>query len=152
MGLSFLAILLFGFALPPQQAADCLACHSDKTLQDPAGHSVYVDEEKRKASVHGSLGCTDCHADIKEYPHPEHPSAVQCGTCHSSEAEDLAVSIHAEANPQPCLGCHGDPHGIAPVRDASSPVYPLNIPRTCGSCHGNPEIAKRFNLPNVYAM
>ncbi|HEV2488806.1 MAG TPA: cytochrome c3 family protein [Candidatus Acidoferrales bacterium] len=152
MGLSLFAAILFGFGLPAPQSADCLACHSDKTLQDQAGHSVYVDEDKRKSSVHGNLACNDCHTDIKEYPHPKRPSAVSCGVCHSSEAEDVDASIHSKVSAQPCVGCHGDPHGIVPVKDPGSPVYPLNIPRTCGSCHGNPEIAKRFNLPNVYAM
>ena len=151
-----LAVIFFlGFAVPAafaQQNAACLSCHSAKTLQDQAGHSVYVDEAKQKASVHGSLGCNACHTFIKGYPHPEHPSAVNCGACHSNETKNVVESVHAKASGEPCLSCHGDPHAIVPVKDPQSPVFTLNIPRTCGSCHGNPELAKKFGLSNVYAL
>jgi hypothetical protein len=149
------AIFFFGFAVPAvraQQNAECLACHNQNSLQDQAGHSVYVDGEKQKASVHGSLRCINCHTDIKGYPHPEHPAAVNCGTCHGSEAGEVAASIHVQASAQPCLGCHGDPHAIVAVKDPQSPVFALNIPKTCGSCHGNPELAKKFGLLNVYSL
>jgi len=149
------AMLFFGFVVPAvsaQQNAECLSCHSDKTLQDQAGHSVYVDEVKQKASIHGSLPCTACHTSIKSFPHPEHTPAVNCGTCHSDKAKDVVESVHAKASAEPCLGCHGDPHGIVPAKDLHSPVFTMNIPRTCGSCHGNPELAKKFGLSNVYSM
>ena len=148
-------VILIGFIAPAvraQQRAECLSCHSETTLADQDGHSVYVDGVKQKASVHGSLNCTDCHTSIKGYPHPEHPAAVNCGTCHSDEAKDLVESVHAKASAEPCLGCHRDPHAIIPVKDMQSPVFTLNIPQTCGSCHGNPELAKKFGLANVYAL
>jgi Doubled CXXCH motif (Paired_CXXCH_1) len=147
--------VFFGLAVPPagaQQDAQCLTCHSVKTLQDTAGHSVYVDAAKEKVSVHGSLSCTSCHTDIKGYPHPAHPARVDCSTCHTSEAGDVAASVHAKASAQPCLSCHGDPHAIVPVKDPQSPVFAFNIPRTCGSCHGNPQVAKKFGLTNVYSL
>jgi nitrate/TMAO reductase-like tetraheme cytochrome c subunit len=149
------AIIFFGFAAPAvraQQSSECLSCHGEKTLADQAGHSVYVNGAKQKASVHGSLDCTTCHISIKEYPHPDHPTAVDCSTCHSDEANAVAESIHAKASPEPCLSCHGDPHAVVPVKDSQSPVFTLNIPRTCGSCHGNPELARKFGLPNVYSL
>ena len=57
----------------------------DKTMQDSAGHSISVDGEKFSASIHGSLQCNNCHADIKEYPHPDHIAKVDCKTCHADE-------------------------------------------------------------------
>lgn len=149
------AVIFFAFAVPAvpaQQSAECLACHSQADLQDQAGHSVYVDGAKQKASVHGSLRCTDCHTDIKGYPHPAHPAVVNCGTCHSDQTTDVSESVHAKVSAEPCLGCHEDPHAIVPVKDPQSPVFALNIPKTCGSCHGNPELAKKFGLPNVYPL
>lgn len=151
----FAAILFLCFAttaVSAQQNSECLSCHGQEGLQDQAGHSVYVNETSRKESVHGSLPCTACHTAIKGYPHPEHLAAVNCGTCHGSEAGDVAESIHAKASAQPCLGCHGDAHAIVPVKSPQSPVFALNIPKTCGACHGDPEIAKKFGLPNVYAL
>jgi hypothetical protein len=147
-------LILLLLTVPGARASSiaCLSCHGNAGMQDSSGHSVYVDEARQKASVHGMLACTDCHTSIKDYPHPEHPQPVKCATCHSSEASDLGVSVHASASAQPCLSCHGDPHEILPVHDPHSPVYPLNVPRTCGACHGNPELAEKYGLPNVYAL
>jgi predicted CXXCH cytochrome family protein len=131
---------------------DCLACHSDATLQDSSGHSVGVDGQKFSASIHGSLKCGDCHADIKEYPHPDHVAPVNCNTCHADQASGIAGSVHAKSSEHPCTSCHGDAHAIFPKDDARSAVYPLNIPKTCGNCHGNDAIAKKHGLSNVYPL
>ena len=137
-------IFFFALAAAPavhaQENAKCLECHSEN-----------VDAAKLTASVHGVLGCTDCHTSIKDFPH-ENVEPVKCGACHSSEAADVEESVHAKASAQPCLGCHDGPHAIVPVKDIQSPVFPLNIPRTCGTCHGKPEMAKKFGLPEVYSL
>lgn len=141
---SLAAIICLGFAassLHADKSAECLACHSEN-----------IDQAKHKASVHGVLGCTDCHASIHGYPHPEHPQAVNCSSCHSAEAKDVVESVHSNAGEKPCLNCHGDPHAIVPVKDLQSPVFPLNVPRTCGSCHGKPELAKKLGLHDVYSL
>lgn len=146
------ALLLAASARPLFADADCLSCHGDTTLQDASGRKIGINGDKFHASIHGSLKCGDCHTDIHEYPHPDHPAPVQCQTCHADEASGLAGSVHAKASEHPCLGCHGDPHQIVPKSDPSSPVYPLNVPKTCGSCHGNETMAKKYHLPNVYSM
>lgn len=128
---------------------DCLACHSDKGMTNAAGHSISVDGQTFASSVHGSLQCNTCHTDIKGFPHPDHIAAVQCQTCHADQASQMTGSIH---NGHACTSCHGSAHAIFPKTDARSAVYPLNIPRTCGNCHGNPEVAKKYGLPNVYSM
>src|SRR5438876_12190444 len=63
-----LALLIFAIPGNLRAETDCLACHADKTMQNAAGHSIAVDGQKLGASIHGSLKCGDCHADIKEYP------------------------------------------------------------------------------------
>ncbi|HEV2134944.1 MAG TPA: cytochrome c3 family protein [Terracidiphilus sp.] len=128
---------------------ECLACHSDKGMTDAAGHSISVDGQTFSASVHGSLQCNNCHTDIKGFPHPDHIAAVQCQTCHADQASQMTGSIH---NGHACTSCHGNAHAIFPKTDTRSAVYPLNIPKTCGNCHGNPEVAKKYGLPNVYSM
>ena len=71
-----LAMVLLPFAAraqtkdAPKPDADCLACHSQKDLKSESGHSLYVDETKHQAGAHAILNCTDCHTNIKEYPHP----------------------------------------------------------------------------------
>jgi len=125
--------------------ADCLACHEDKGLTAKRGAktvSLYVDAKKFASSVHGSLSCTFCHASLegKDLPHETPVAKVNCGTCHSSEAEQHAKSLHGKAVARGdvlaprCVNCHGN-HDILPAKDRRSPVYPLNVPITCGKCH-----------------
>lgn len=146
------ALLLAGPARLLHAQTDCLACHGDPSMQDASGKSIGVSADKFHASIHGSLKCNDCHTNVKGYPHPANAAEVNCSTCHTDEASGLAGSVHAKASEHPCISCHGDPHSIVPKTDPTSPVYPLNIPKTCGSCHGNEAMAKKFGLPNVYAL
>jgi hypothetical protein len=70
------ALLLAG---APAHADDnpndtCLACHGDKTMTTKRGTktvSLFVDAKRFTPSVHGSLSCTNCHADLegKDFPH-----------------------------------------------------------------------------------
>jgi len=166
---SFLALTFFASALllagpgqPLHADTDCLSCHGDSTMQNTNGKNIGVSADKFHASIHGTLKCSDCHKDIHDYPHPDHPAAVQCETCHADEASAIAGSIHAKASTSvpgatgwkthPCTGCHGNAHEIVTKTDPNSTVYPLNIPKTCGACHGDPAMAKKFHLPNVYAL
>ncbi len=144
--------MVFGLVVAPYAArpqTGCLICHADASMTDAAGHSIAVDGKTFAASIHGSLQCSNCHAGVKGYPHPDHVAPVECKSCHADEASQVTGSIlsgHA------CTSCHGNAHAIFPKDDSRSAVYPLNIPRTCGACHGNPELAKKYGLPNVYSM
>jgi len=109
---------------------DCLGCHSDKDMQNAAGHSISVDGQKFATSIHGSQKCGDCHADIKDYPHPDHIAKVECNKCHVDEAAGLVGSVHSSSKEHPCTSCHGDAHSIFSKGDSRSAVYPLNIPKT----------------------
>jgi hypothetical protein len=149
-----LALLLFTafllFAGGAARAADnpndtCLACHADKTLTTKrAGRtiSLFVEAKKFSSSIHGSLSCTNCHADLegKDLPHETPLKRVDCGTCHGEEAKQHAKSLHgrAVAHGDPlaprCASCHGN-HDILSVKDPRSPVSPMNVPFTCGKCH-----------------
>jgi len=133
-----------------QAETDCLSCHADKGMQDAAGHSVAVDEQTFHSSIHGVLKCSDCHATIKEYPHPDKVARVQCDSCHAEEAKGLGKSVHSNSTEHPCTSCHGDAHAIVPKDDPKSAVYPLNIPKTCGACHGNQGMASKHGLATVY--
>ena len=127
-----------------QPGAECLACHGDKSMSTTrAGKTVslYVDGKKFATSIHGSFGCTGCHADLegKDLPH-DTPAPVKCGTCHTTEQEQHARSLHgkAVARGDPlaprCVNCHGN-HDIYPVKDPRSAVAPLKVPFVCGQCH-----------------
>jgi len=148
VGLSFFALIFLAssvWATDTPSNADCLACHDDKGLTTKRGAkivSLYVDGKKFATSVHNSLSCTSCHADLegKELPHQTPLAKVNCGACHSAEAEQHAKSLHgkAAARGDPlaprCVNCHGN-HDVLPAKDRRSPVAPLNVPMLCGKCH-----------------
>jgi hypothetical protein len=130
---------------PSQPGEECLACHGEKSLTTTRGGktvSLFVDAKRFSPSVHGSMGCTGCHADLegKELPHDTPLAKVKCGTCHSAEQEQYARSLHGKASARGdplaprCVDCHGN-HDILPVKDARSALAPLKIPFVCGKCH-----------------
>ena len=142
----------------------CLACHGDKTMTTKRGAqtvSLYVDGKKFGSSIHASVTCTGCHADLegKDLPHDK-PAKVNCGTCHSDEFELYKKSLHGKASAKGsslaprCVDCHGN-HDIVPVKDPGSAVAPLKIPFVCVRCHregtpvqANPEITQHNILEN----
>ena len=145
-----LVLLVWAAAPATARAQDCLTCHSDASMTDAAGHSIAVNGTKFAASIHGSLQCSNCHADIKGYPHPEKIAPVECSTCHADQESQLKGSVHADSKDHPCTSCHGNPHEIFPKTDARSAVYPLNVPKTCGTCHSRDGMAGKHGLPSVY--
>lgn len=156
-----LAVLPAAVTAAPLTTRDCLICHNVTPTAAKKGKPVplFVNAKLFHSSVHAALGCTSCHSDVKAFPHIPAPRKVDCGMCHSEQASAFAKSVHASAAAgeerlkyPACLTCHGNPHGIVPVKDPASPVYPLNLPRTCGRCHGSPALAKRYGLTNVYQL
>lgn len=146
------------------QNATCLACHGEKSMTTVrAGRTVslYVDSKRFGSSIHGSLSCTSCHADLEgaELPHGK-PKKVECGTCHSTEYEQHQKSLHGRAIARGstlaprCVTCHGN-HEIYAVKDPRSAVAPLKVPFVCGKCHregtavqANPAITQHNILEN----
>ena len=126
----------------PASTEDCLACHGDADLKRPDGRSITFDSKAFETSVHGPLGCVDCHADAgKELPHPEKLAKAACGSCHEDVAGKYGDSIHAWAKDKAglvgapsCADCHGK-HDIAPRTVKTSRVYHDRVPATCGGCH-----------------
>ncbi len=124
---------------------ECLACHNDPTLsKDENGKqiSLHVDDAKFKGSIHSVFGCTDCHTDIKAFPHEPTPKKPVCATCHADQQAAYDRGVHAKAaaagntNVAKCQDCHGSVHEILPASDPKSKVAHANIPQTCGACHG----------------
>ncbi|MFB3917397.1 MAG: cytochrome b/b6 domain-containing protein [Terriglobales bacterium] len=125
---------------------ECLACHNEPSLsKDVNGKqvSLYVKEDTFKASMHGAMfQCTDCHKDIKAFPHEPAPAKVNCGTCHEEAQKQYNAGFHAKAISKgdtlaaTCADCHGSPHELLPAADPKSKVHHTNIPKTCGTCHG----------------
>lgn len=88
----------------------------------------------------------------------------KCSNCHSNsnkmnnfgaklstnQFEQLKSSVHWKLDIKgkehivQCITCHSA-HGIVSVTNPSSPVHPLNIPRTCAKCHSNEVFMRNYN-------
>ena len=150
IALALAALVLLTASCVAKAQTDCLACHDDKTAQDSAGKSINVDGKVFHSSIHSSLGCNACHADIKGFPHPDKIKPVDCKACHADEAAGLVGSVHSNEAEHPCTSCHGNAHAIVPKSDPKSTVYPLNVPKTCGQCHGDNGMAEKHGLAKVF--
>jgi cytochrome b subunit of formate dehydrogenase len=129
LGFGLLALAAKFAAAAPRADSDndCLQCHNSKELKSESGQSLYVDAAKHQAGVHGVLGCTACHSEIREYPHPAKIRKVDCATCHASQAADVSKSAHDALGSESCASCHG------PAHDTQTPANLM--PKQCVSCH-----------------
>ena len=114
-------------AQPLKQDEACLACHGQADMKSEKGVNISIRPEKHAASVHGILGCKDCHTAIKDFPHPAKISKVQCASCHADQATAAAKSIHAVLGETACASCHGNVHEIG----AAAKLQPAK----CAECH-----------------
>lgn len=122
-------------AQPLKQDETCLACHGQPGMKSEKGEDISIRPQKHAASVHGMLGCTDCHTAIKEFPHPAKVPKVKCETCHAEQVADAAKSIHAVLGETACSSCHGNVHEIS----AGAKLQPGK----CTECHASE--AKEFS-------
>ena len=126
---------------------NCLECHSDRDLTmekdaDAGEVSIYVDEGKLRASVHGGNACTECHSDLTDgHPDDEKPALkVVCAKCHEKQSASFGASVHglaASAGNEAaatCTDCHGTHEVFAHGSEQSSTHF-RKLLGTCGGCH-----------------
>lgn len=130
---------------PKPSNAECLACHNDSSLTREEGGkqvSLFVGEDRFKASIHSMFNCVDCHTDVKTSPHETTPAKISCAQCHADEQAAYERSFHAQAHKKgdgqaaTCVDCHGSPHELLAASDPNSRVSHANVAETCGTCHG----------------
>ena len=135
----------------------CLACHEKPgmTTSFPSGEtlSLTIDSSHFAQSAHQGLACTDCHADISSFPHPELQAQTLrdfslqmytlCQGCHEEQYTKTLDSVHMRAvaggntNAAICTDCH-NPHTQPIITDQTGALLPaarLRIPETCARCH-----------------
>ena len=151
----------------PARGADeegCLGCHGlpgFAVREAGAARVLGVSAEAFDTSMHGELGCRECHADIASIPHGEH-RAVGCGQpCHGQSAGgreysheglywEYAASAHGSARSRKigCLLCHPSPQ-----RRESAERDKLGEARRCTACHeGSPRVAAWFSDRHFLAL
>ena len=123
---------------------DCIICHEATQHESVASYDGSL-----AISVHQGMNCTDCHAGIKEIPHPEKQPLVDCGSCHTQEAETYKwhgrLQVPVGADVPTCYDCHGK-HDILSSKDERSRVNSQNLAQTCGRCHENVDLIKKHEI------
>ena len=147
-------------AIKPAVAnTECMDCHEAEFKPLKKGEApvwIGVRPEVFAKSVHGKLNCVDCHDTIKEAPHASKLPQAQCNSCHEKPAAQFAASIHGmshklgASDAATCTSCHGS-HDIVPVKQANSPVYKFNLPKTCGTCHDNAKLTQEYRMGKTEA-
>ncbi|HUU02143.1 MAG TPA: hypothetical protein VM425_11925 [Myxococcota bacterium] len=138
---------------------DCLECHNDPDLTTERGGeevSLRIEPVNFSASVHGKIGCTGCHLDLKEaeLPHDDLKIAgVHCGRCHAKIQHAYQGSLHGlaarrgERLAPRCKTCHGN-HYIQRAEKSGSPVAKFNVPMLCGRCHKEgTAVSRTYDIP-----
>jgi cytochrome b subunit of formate dehydrogenase len=156
---AFLAFFLQSFDAMAQAAAavECESCHGVPGLQkerEGKTVSLHVDKEMFAGSVHGALGCANCHTDIAQFPHPSKIKPVDCSACHAGQVQNHADSIHGKLKDRlpgggACSSCHGDIHRLARASEEGSSTHRKNIANTCATCHADAALAEKFRIPVV---
>jgi cytochrome b subunit of formate dehydrogenase len=158
---------------PANLPATCAVCHANPAIVGRYHIPMIEPVAAFTASVHArapssgsrlAATCIDCHSATgtgHQILAPSEPSSTinhfniarTCGRCHSAIARDYEASSHGlvaargEADAPVCTTCHGE-HGILPIADPRSPVYPTNVSLvTCGPCHASELMNRKYGLP-----
>ena len=133
-----LLLLISPVFSPAQSNEDCLACHGQPGLtKQKKGQEIqlYVNNDIYRKTIHGALGCVDCHQGFNAaaIPHARVINPVDCKTCHDTGPYDQ--SIHAAAlGAAGCIECHGK-HDILSAQNPDSGTNRNHVLGTCGRCH-----------------
>ena len=140
--------------LSAQSDEDCLMCHEDPeltTLKHGKTISLYVNSKVLNRSVHKNVTCASCHKDaaVEEFPHPETLKKIDCGSCHTTFAEQAKYDIHHKlkdrvgTNGPACKTCHGTHKIQHPAKvENKAEVY-------CGKCHKENVLSAPYHAQSI---
>jgi len=163
-------------ALATRAGADsCVTCHQDLpdplgTPVEGMKTDVHAKAGLSCAACHGGdpaddgLTAMDARKGFVGKPAPDRIPDL-CGRCHGDESfmrrfnpqlptdqfAQYRTSVHGrrlrqgDAKVATCISCHGV-HGILPVSDARSPVYPSNVAQTCARCHADANYMAEYRI------
>jgi predicted CXXCH cytochrome family protein len=170
--LAFLIVCSLTYITPAVASDKCFECH--QTLGDMPSTSFKQDIHQQKGVACSGCHGGDATSDDMEramdkgagfigVPRGDEIS-LACSKCHSSAGKMrdfhsslptnqfalLQSSVHARLSTTgrerivQCTTCHGA-HGIVPVGNPASPVYPLNVVKTCTHCHSDATFIRMYN-------
>jgi hypothetical protein len=158
LGIALVAVFVTASATPgtlagtlSEEDETCLACHSDDGLEielaDGETLSLHIPGDAFAKSVHISIGCSGCHADVSLEDHPPAESTINsrreytaqasqvCASCHSAESLKDGPEHHARvstAGGPVCAECHAA-HSIGKMAQWKAGVEETAY---CLACHG----------------
>lgn len=112
----------------------CESCHAGAA--GASGTPTY----RAPARAEIARMCAQCHGDAAYMRAIDARVRIDQFTQYLTSAHGKAMA-RGEGRAATCSDCHGA-HGITRVRDARSPVAPLNAAKTCATCHADPDRMK----------
>jgi hypothetical protein len=139
--------------------AACVFCHNltkDINFSNGEKLSIYINYDEFKNSKHGAIvRCIVCHSDITGYPHTQVTETsindykvaanTICGECHTSEQEEMQISIHGLQNGDQITVC-SDCHTAHYSQDTSTSSFRLTSITYCSNCHGDEELMRKYGI------
>jgi hypothetical protein len=139
------ASTLFKHDVHRSKGLGCVDCHGGDAATD--------DMEKAMDKGKGFIGvpkgdqisevCARCHADGEKMKQLH-------ATIPTTQFANLRESVHGRLATSgkerivQCITCH-NAHGIVPVKDSQSPVFPLNVVKLCTRCHADAAFMQTYN-------
>ena len=127
-------------AVQAQSAARCEPCHGE--IEFLRQHVSRLEQAEAllapaavlAASAHGELGCGDCHAGLRRYPHGDAPPPTPCADCHEATEQRWAAGLHALDAAAECTDCHGV-HDVLTGESLGTAEGIRYVREACRSCH-----------------
>jgi Doubled CXXCH motif (Paired_CXXCH_1) len=135
------AIGVLGAGLRAQEVPECALCHGEleflrqhvATLAE--ARTLLVPRETLGASAHGTMECSDCHENYRDYPHLATGGTASCAACHQRADSALASGMHGdEASEVTCASCHGI-HDVRATGSFETRQDSAAANAVCASCH-----------------
>lgn len=126
-------------------SVDCSSCHQgdSKESTKEKAHSKGFKAKFSKLEV--AILCGKCHENasyIKKF-NPNLPTNQL--NDYKTSKHGIALFEKKDENIAVCTDCHST-HKILNVKNALSPVYPLNIIQTCEKCHSNLNLMEKYGI------
>jgi predicted CXXCH cytochrome family protein len=161
---------------PPPFETSCFSCHSELEMEptEHARDDVHFQRGLSCHDCHGGNPAAGADGDMDAAHDPSHdfrgkPTRKQlpkfCARCHSDatfmkrynpvarvdQLSEYRTSRHGQRHAEGdmktavCTDCHGV-HGIRPIKDPRSPVYPTRVADTCARCHNNGGLMASYGI------
>ena len=129
-----------------EKGVTCAGCHGGDRSAEEMEQAMAVAKDYIGVPKGDDISrtCVKCHSNaavmVKEFnsPLPRNQGEILSASVHGK------LSVTGKERIAQCTNCH-NAHGIVSVKDPSSPVYPLNVPKTCAKCHSDAAFMRSYD-------